>query len=72
MRVYLRRRNVGMAKDRLYGAEVRAILDHVRGAGMPKHVRGRVPSRSRRRLPYHLPDALPGQLAATICDKQKR
>jgi len=42
VRIYLRGRNIGMAKDRLHRAQVRAIFDHVRGTAMTQHVRAGV------------------------------
>src|SRR5271166_1998666 len=44
MRVHLGGRDVGMPEDRLHRAQVRAVFDHVSGAGMPQHVRRRMPS----------------------------
>src|ERR1700758_2402762 len=72
MRVHLRRRNIRMAQNGLYGAQVSAIFYHVSGAGVPQHVRRGMPPGGHRSLSYHLPDALPGQLAAAICNKQER
>jgi len=39
MRINLRCGDIGVAENRLNGAQIGAILDHVRGAGMPQHVR---------------------------------
>src|SRR5579883_670822 len=39
MRVHLRRRNIGMSKKCLYGAQVGAVLDHVCGAAVSQLMR---------------------------------
>src|SRR5580700_7866669 len=36
--INLRRRNVGVAEDGLHGAQIGAVLYHMRCAGMPEHV----------------------------------
>src|ERR1700733_569133 len=36
--INLRGRNVGVAEDGLHGAQIGAVLDHMRRAGMPEHV----------------------------------
>jgi hypothetical protein len=47
VRVNLRSRNIGMAKDGLDRAQVRAILDHMRGATVAQHVRTGIASHAR-------------------------
>ena len=61
MRINLCGRNVGVAEDRLHGAQIGAVLHHVRRAGVAQHVRTGVPARSEPRLAHQLPDALPAQ-----------
>jgi hypothetical protein len=39
VRVDLRRRNVGVAEERLDDSEVRSAAEQVRGERMPEHVR---------------------------------
>src|SRR5208337_991304 len=72
MRVHLRGRDVGVAEDGLYRAQVSAILHHVRGATVPQHVRAGMTGRLRRSVIHHLPDALAGDGLRPTRDKQKR
>src|SRR5260370_39421865 len=58
----LRRRNVGVAENRLHGAQVGAVFYHASGATVAQHVRAGVGSNARRSCPYPLPDALGGIL----------
>jgi len=37
--INLRCRNIGVAKDRLHGAQIGSILDHMRRTRVPQHVR---------------------------------
>ena len=65
VRVDLRGRNISVAKDGLYCAQVRAILDHVCGATVAQHVRTRIAPHSRGCSSNHLPDALTSQFASS-------
>ena len=61
VRINLRRRDIRMAENGLHRAEIGSVLDHVRRARVPKHVRtgaasGRQHSDSS--FPNQLPDAL--------------
>jgi len=70
VRIHLRGRDVSVAKDRLHGTQVGAILDHMRGSRVPQHVRGSVTSSRGGGLANHLPDALPRQFFASAANKQ--
>jgi hypothetical protein len=71
MRINLRGRNVGMAENSLHRAQVRSILDHMRSAGVPQHVRTGVTSRRATRFADQLPDPLPRQAPPPV-PKNKR
>ena len=71
MRVHLRGRNVRVPQDRLHGAQVGAVLHHVRRAGVAQHVRTGV-SALRRRRTDHLPHSLTRQPAPTAPEKEQR
>src|SRR5450631_3458864 len=70
VRIDLRGRNVGVAKNGLHCPEIGPILHHVRCAGVPQHVWTGVASRSETRFPNQLPDPLPGQAAASYTEEQ--
>src|SRR5271165_2468603 len=54
MRVDLRSRDIRVAEQRLHGAQVGAMLDHVRRAAMPQHVRAGMAVRRLDQMPYPL------------------
>ena len=68
VRVNLRGRNVGVPENSLHGAQIRSVLDHVRGATVPQHVRAGVTPALRRRFD-HLPHSLPRDLLGPACDE---
>src|SRR5678815_370026 len=72
MRVHLGSGNIGVAQDDLYGAQIGAIFDHVRGTTMPQHVRAGIASGAHRGRANHLPDPLSGQFSAPAPQKKKR
>ena len=53
VRVHLRRGDVGMPKEFLHHAEVRAARQQVRGEAVPEHVRMNALESGRRRVPLH-------------------
>src|SRR5882672_4159483 len=65
-------RNVGVAEDRLHCSQVSAVLDHVRCARVPQHVRTGGTSRRERSLANHLPHPLTSQAARPSAQKQQR
>jgi len=71
MRINLRGRNIGMAENSLHGAKIGTILHHVRGAGMPQHVRARVTAGSQRGLTDELPNSLASQSTRANSNKQQ-
>jgi len=66
--IHLRGRNICVTEDRLHRTQVRSILHHVRGAGVPQHMRRRVAPGPGGRT-HHLPQALPGKLAPAASHK---
>src|SRR5579872_3061003 len=71
MRINLRGRDIGVPENRLDGSQVCTVLDHVRSARVPQHVRRRVASGSGRRRSDHLPDALARELFPSASDKEQ-
>ena len=72
MCVNLRGGNVRVAKNRLHGAQIGAILDHMRSTTVAKHVRAGTMSSTRTRGPDHLPDSLPREFPSSAPYKKKR
>src|SRR5258708_15567584 len=72
VRVDLRCRNIRVTKDGLNCAQVGAVLNHMRGAGMPQHVWRSRPPGAGRSSTNHLPNALASELASTAGDEQQR
>src|SRR5207244_3699589 len=70
--VNLRGGDIGVAQDGLHRSEIGAVLNHVRGATMPKHVRTHVTADSLRPSSYHLPQPLPGKLSPPATDEEPR
>ena len=72
VRIDLSRRNIGVAEDCLHGAQISAVLYHVRGATVAQHMRTNVPAGALSRCADHLPDTLARQLATPSADKEQR
>ena len=72
VRINLRRRNVGMAENRLHRAQISTVLHHVRRTTVAQHVRAGMARRLRRRIINHLPHALSRDRTRSTRYKQKR
>ncbi len=70
VRVNLRGGNVSMPEYGLDRAQVSSVLDHVRRAGMPQHVRTRTATTNLRSVTYQLPEALPAEAPSSDTEKQ--
>ena len=65
MGVDLSRCDVGMAQHGLHGAQIGAVVEQMRGEGMPHHMRAEPRRRDTCRdgqFLQHLPEALPGEM----------
>lgn len=71
MGINLRSRNIRVSEDGLNRAKIGTVLDHVRGARVPQHVRAGMASGSETRFADELPEALAGQPAAPCTHKQQ-
>src|SRR5438105_352103 len=69
VRVYLRRRDIGMAEDGLHGAKVCAVLYHVCGTTVAQHMRTGVTSAERSRL-HKLPHAITCEPVSALRKKE--
>ena len=58
VRINLRSRDIGVAENRLHGAQIRSVFHHVSGATMAQHVRAGMAAGSARSALHHLPDTL--------------
>src|SRR5438445_291981 len=72
MGINLGGRNISVAENSLDGAQVGAVFDHMRGAGVAQHVRRCLAPGGGRRILHHLPDSLAGELHAAMAEKKKR